>query len=267
MHVFRQLFQEYVKGSFHVALMALVFCELTFNQWGLSSSYSARALVFLLTFLAYNGIRYFPFTNVKHELAHFYFVLFTAAFFYGGFLFVGLIWQEQLLLLFCFLFCLVYAIPLPRRNKNLRNRYGVKIFIVALCWTLFTAVFPLLKEDYFSWAHYLFFAERFLLVFIATLPFEIRDSSTDDSNLGTIPQVIGRKNTQFLGYALLLFVGLLLVVNSKFTTLEAYAMGSMLLAYGIALYVIRPSSSKNSTLFWVEAIPVLGFLLYCLKPF
>jgi len=86
-------------------------------------------------------------------------------------------------------------------------------------------------------------------------------------NLGTIPQVIGRKNTQLLGYGLLLLVGLLLVVNSKFTTLEAYAMGSMLMAYGIALYVIRPSSSKNSTLFWVEAIPVLGFLLYCLKPF
>ena len=77
MQVFRQLFQEYVKGNFHVALMALVFCELTFSQWGLSSSYSTRALVFLLTFLAYNGIRYFPFTYVKDELARFYFVLFT----------------------------------------------------------------------------------------------------------------------------------------------------------------------------------------------
>ena len=109
MHVFRQLFQEYVKGSFHVALMALVFCELTFNQWGLSSSYSARALVFLLTFLAYNGIRYFPFTNVKHELAHFYFVLFTAAFFYGVSYLLALFGRNNYF--FCFVFFFVWFMP------------------------------------------------------------------------------------------------------------------------------------------------------------
>lgn len=267
MRVVKQILREYVKGNFHVALMVLCFYALTHSQWGLGLSSAPWQLILCLSFLAYNGIRYYPFVYIKQSLLHIYVVLYLLALIYGGFLFFGLNMQEQLLLLLCFLFCLAYAIPFPRRNKNLRNRYGIKIFIVALCWTLLTAVFPLLKEPHFSWAHYLFFAERFLLVFVATLPFEIRDSSTDDLDLGTIPQLIGRKKTQFLGYGLLVLVGVLLALNTKHTLQEAYAFGTMLVAYGVALFVIQPSSTKNSTLFWVEAIPILGVLFYFIKPF
>ncbi len=150
---------------------------------------------------------------------------------------------------------------------NLRNRYGLKIFIVALCWTLLTAVFPLVNLAVFTDAHFLFFTERFLMVFVATLPFEIRDSSSDNDHLGTIPQLIGCQFTKFLGYGLLLFLGIRLLLSSSFSLLEAFAVGSMLIAYSFALYFIQPTSPKYSTLFWVEAIPLVGFLCYYFNPF
>ena len=167
----------------------------------------------------------------------------------------------------CFLLSLAYTIPFPRKHKNLRNRYGLKIFIVALCWTLLTAVFPLLGLAVFEGAHYLFFVERFIMVVVATLPFEIRDSSADDQDLGTIPQLIGCQFTKLLGYGLLLLLVFLIVFNPAFSLAEACAMGAMLLAYCISLYFIQPSSPKNSTLFWVEAIPLVGFMIYFFNPF
>ena len=267
MGVLGKLFLGYVKGNFHVAFMVLCFYEITQYQWGFSSSTNNQLLVVCLSFLAYNGIRYFPFRHFKKSFPRFYLVLFLLAFLYSGFLFLGLSSEEQLLLLCCFILSLAYTIPFPKKSINLRNRYGLKIFIVALCWTLLTAVFPLVNLAVFNETHFLFFAERFLMVFVATLPFEISDSSSDDDNLGTIPQLIGCKFTKRLGYGLLLILGFRLLLSNNFSLMDAFPIGSMLVAYSFALYFIQPSSPKNSTLFWVEAIPLVGFMCYYFTSF
>lgn len=267
MGVLSRFFLGYVKGNFHVACMVLCFYEITQLRWGFSSFLNDQLLVLCLSFLAYNGIRHYPFVHFKQSFPPYYLALFFIAFFYSGFLFLGRSMEEQLLLFCCFLLSLAYTIPFPRKHKNLRNRYGLKIFIVALCWTLLTAVFPLLGLAVFECAHYLFFVERFIMVVVATLPFEIRDSSADDQDLGTIPQLIGCHFTKLLGYGLLLLLLFLIVFNPAFSLAEASAMGAMLLAYCLSLYFIQPSSPKNSTLFWVEAIPLVGFMIYFFNPF
>ena len=117
-----------------------------------------------------------------------------------------------------------------------------------------------------SWdpIHYLFFSERFILVFIATLPFEIRDAASDQKELGTIPQLIGESKTRRLGSVLLLLHLVLKLTIPKGESSHSIAFSLMGIAYFIALLTVKKDSSENITLFWVELIPVLGWLYYVL---
>ena len=263
----RSLFDIYVKASFHVALMVLCFFEITHFQWDKESVFEDRALVFSLAFLGYNAVKYYPFSKKIVTTPWLYRVLIPCGalcFFTSAYLFVFLSFQAQLLLLSCFVLCITYAIPLHAKFGNLRSQYGLKIFIVALCWTLLTAVYPLI--DLISWdpIHYLFFSERFILVFIATLPFEIRDSASDQKELGTIPQLIGESKTRRLGSILLLLLLVLKLAIPKGESSHSIAFILMGIAYFITLLTVKKDSSENITLFWVELIPALGWLYYVL---
>ena len=181
------------------------------------------------------------------------------------FIFLLLSVKAQVLLFFCFVLCVAYAIPIHAKFGNLRNQYGLKIFIVSMCWTLLTAVFPLIDLVSWNFTHYLFFLERFILVFIATLPFEIRDAAMDQKELGTIPQLIGESKTRWLGAALLflLFGMELLIPKSANASPTAFVL--MGITYLCALFVVKKNSSENITLFWVELIPAIGWLYYFIK--
>ena len=106
--------------------------------------------------------------------------------------------------------------------------------------------------------------ERFLLILVATLPFEIQDLSID-KKLGTIPQLIGVQKTQWLGVFLLLIVAFLIGVNSKLHPWEMGIFGFMGVAYFFALFYVVRAKSAYFTLFWVEGIPLLGLIIYHLK--
>ena len=270
MQYLRSLFDVYVKASFHVALMVLFFFEITHYQWDKVIVLGDRILVFSFAFLGYNAVKYYPFSKKIVTTPWLYRVLIPSgvlSFFASAYFFLFLSIQAQLLLFACFVLCVAYAIPIHAKLGNLRSQYGLKIFIVAMCWTMLTAVYPLI--DLVSWdpIHYLFFLERFILVFIATLPFEIRDAAKDQKELGTIPQLIGEQKTRVLGSILLL---LLLALELGFTKggfPHSMAFVLMGLAYFIALFTVKKDSSENITLFWVELIPALGWLYYVLNTF
>lgn len=268
MQYLRSLFDIYIKASFHVALMVLCFFEITHFQWDQESVFEDRALVFSLAFLGYNAVKYYPFSKKIVTTPWLYRVLIPCgllSFLISTYLFLLLSLQAQLLLFTCFLLCITYAIPVHAKFGNLRSQYGLKIFIVAMCWTLLTAVYPLI--DLISWnpVHYLFFVERLILVFIATLPFEIRDAAKDQKELGTIPQLIGASKTRKLGSVLLLLLLAfeLLIPKDESSSLIAFIL--MGIAYLIALFTVKKESSENITLFWVELIPAIGWLYYVLN--
>ena len=264
----RSLFDVYIKVSFHVALMALCFFEITHFQWDKTTVMGERILVFTLTFLGYNAVKYYPFSKKIVSTPWLYRVLIPC----GGLCLIVSVYllfflsvQAQLLLFACFVLCITYAIPLHPKFGNLRNQFGLKIFIVAMCWTLLTAVYPLIDLVAWDSFHYLFFSERFILVFIATLPFEIKDASKDQKELGTIPQLIGEQKTKGLGVALLLFLLALDLAFPKGESTHLMAFILMGLAYFVALLTVKKESSENITLFWVELIPALGWLYYVLN--
>ncbi len=264
----RCLFDAYIKTSFHVALMVLCFFEITHYQWSISTTLSDRILIFSLAFLGYNVIKYYPFSKKVMTTLGLYKLLIPVgvlSFLSSVYLFFLLSFQGQVILFICFLLCVAYAVPIRAKFGNLRSQYGLKIFIVAMCWTLLTAVYPLIDLVSWNFTHYLFFLERFILVFIATLPFEIRDAAMDQKELGTIPQLIGESKTRWLGVALLFLLFGMELLIPKGANASPTAFILMGTAYLCALFVVKKESSENITLFWVELIPAIGWLYYFIK--
>lgn len=265
MHILNQIFSVYVRGNFHVGLMVLCFFEMTHIQWSLPVDIWMRIFVFCLAFLAYSGIKNIAFVlkNKHLPFGNFFFkFLLIFAFLYSCNFFLFLSWKEQCVLIIGFLFCVAYSVPFLKTRSNLRNRFGVKIFIVAKCWTLLTAIFPLINSGQINASQLLFFAERYLMIFMATLPFEIADIDKDEPSLGTIPQRIGISNTRNLGYILLFLLIIMVYINPKYSSVEGVAFFGMTLAYGFAFFIIKPSSSEYISLFWIEGIPLIGLLLF-----
>jgi len=262
------LFDGYIKASFHVALMVLCFFEITHFQWSMSSNLRDRVFIFCLAFLGYNTIKYYPFSKKIMSNARVYRMILPCGVFgllFSLYTFFSLSVKAQLLLFICCVLCIAYAIPIHAKLGNLRSQFGLKIFIVAMCWTLLTAVYPLIDIGVWNGMHYLFFLERFILVFIATLPFEMRDAAMDQKELGTIPQLIGVLKTRWLGAVLLLFLLGIELFFPKGPLIDSTAFILMGLAYLCALFKVNKASSEIITLFWVELIPALGWLYFVLK--
>lgn len=156
------------------------------------------------------------------------------------------------------LFTILYAVPFLR-DKNLRTFSGLKILVVALVWAGVTVLVPLVEANMTitSYCWRIFF-ERFLLVFVLTLPFEIRDLQYDIAQLKTIPQQIGVRKTKILGIGLLLIVALLKGLESTLQDYYVYSFLLLLGSIGAGLLGAQKKQSEYFSSFWVESIPIFG---------
>jgi hypothetical protein len=83
---------------------------------------------------------------------------------------------------FCFLaLTLLYTLPFFPTKRNARNWAGLKIYIVAICWVGVTLLLPIINSNFpFTAEVFLVSIQRFILVFVLILLFEIVDLKTDD---------------------------------------------------------------------------------------
>ena len=170
---------------------------------------------------------------------------------------------KQYVVLFSTLLLLLYTVPLNSSISNLRSVGGVKIHIVALCWTLITGVLPLIDivdpKDISFW---LTLIQRYLWIILALLPFEIADFSSDDKELSTLPQVLGKRKTRFLGYILAILVVSIAFVGDQ-NTLLCYIV--MMLLYVFFIGKSTEDQYPYINAFWVEGIPFIGWLILYLQ--
>ena len=156
--------------------------------------------------------------------------------------------------------CLVFFYALPQsRYINLRRLRGIKIYIVSLSWVLITGVLPFENYDW-STPHYLYQLQRFLLIILATLPFELRDLKADDPRLKTLAQSLGFSGVQLLGYGLSFFIFLLSGALHYLYGVAAYSALVLLPFYLWSLSDIKRLSSPYFVSFWVEWIPFIGLI-------
>ena len=155
----------------------------------------------------------------------------------------------------------LYAVPFLPKSKNLRSLGGLKIFLVALVWTGFTLLFPILDAGLALGADVLIqLLQRFVLVLVLILPFEIRDLQYDPPELKTLPQLLGVSNTKKLGYALVgLYVLLEFSLGARVVLIIYTGMTAIMLL--MAVYSAGKQQLPYFASFWVEAIPIFMFLL------
>lgn len=270
MKIFKKIVDFYLDASIHVALSCFSLVQITFLSFNISENRNISLFAFFGTIVGYNFVKYDALarskkTQMRMELKAI-FILSVASFIAVGFYFFQLEQMTQFVSILLLFLTLLYTLPFFPNQKNARNWAGVKIYIVALCWGVVTVVLPLLNANFsFDLYVYCYVIQRFILVFILVLIFEIIDLSNDDPHLKTVPQQIGVKRTKSLGYILIVvFCGLALLnsnYNDNFQFLPFIFEIFIAIAIVFFLAFANKKKSKYYTSFWVEAIPIIWFLL------
>lgn len=261
MKIYRQLFRFYINSSIHVGLSCLALLLITQQQLFFSSSFSLSLFVFLGTIFAYDFVKYESLIRrkknaIRRELK--VIVGFSAVVFLGLlYFFFQLQFRTQLGVFFIVLLTLLYALPFFPNRSNARNWKGIKIYIVSLCWTLTTVFLPALEGDFSLDGFVLLYGlQRFIMVFVLILIFEIVDLKNDDPLLQTVPQHIGLERTKKLGFGLLIFFLALDFWTGNFSLLSLF----FILITAFFLAFAHEKRSHYYTLFWVEAIPIFWWI-------
>jgi hypothetical protein len=267
MHIVKTIFNFYLNASIHVALAVYSFVRITELYFGLAYNEALDYFVFYGTITGYNFVKYFGIAKFHHRsltqnlkvIQVFSLVCFLLMCYYG--------FQLSLNTLFLYgsfgLLTVLYAIPfLSGLQKNLRNISYLKVIVVAIVWAGVTVVVPIFdSHDVLNYQEIaLLFLQRFLLVCVLILPFDIRDIKYDFISLQTIPRKIGVKNTKKMGFVLLLFALVIEFLISTQTVSKNIFLG---FSFATLFFLMRAKEgqSKYYSSFWVESLPIVWWLL------
>lgn len=268
MPLLSKFFEVYIKSSLHVALAVTAFAYVTIHELGLSSDPVLFGFIFSSTVVSYNLTKYAA-------------VISSDTIRSGPILkWVGIITAFSFLVMFALLIYLpldviliaallgiitiAYALPVSDNRRNLRNVYGIKIAVIALVWAGVTVGLPVVyhgTESISAATVILQFLQRILFVAVLILPFDIRDYRSDDQTLGTLPQIIGVKESKLLGFILLITCLFLEWMMTPVLTVQffTFVVVAVLTAAMVRRSMIRQSRYFAS--FWVEGIPIIWALM------
>lgn len=274
MHLAQRVFDFYIFSNIHVAIATFCLAKITLLTFDHEEN-EVPLFILFATVVAYNFIRIYRITKIKswftqwlgvHKIA-IYIIMFLSFI-----LMVITVLQLKIIALISLipfgLFTIFYVVPLKgitSTNTSLRMISGFKIFLIAFCWAAITVLFPLINYDVtFSSDVWIVFLQRFLLVLVITIPFDVRDLIHDEHVLKTIPQVLGLQRTKRLGlFLLMLFLGLTFF-RSSITTDQFRS--EFFVAVISLLFLIKstPNQTKYYSSFFVESIPIIWLLLFLL---
>lgn len=264
----KKLFRFYIQSSVHVALAVMALTAVTYAEFELQPNTWVYAFAALGTIVGYNFVKYAGVGN-RHHLSITLNIKGLRGFTilaFAGLVYVA--FNVPVAVLYCGigfgLLTLFYALP-AFNGKNLRMVRGWKIFMIAAAWAGVSVLFPLIHStELVQPSAILELISRFVFVIALTVPFEIRDLKYDEQELGTLPQILGVKESRLLGSGLLLVFISLQFVNPAIS--ESELSYTALIAV-ITLWAIWKAKEDQHTYyasFWVESIPIVwyGVFLY-----
>ncbi len=265
----KKLFNFYINASIHVALSVYALVRITEHYFEIDYNQNLNYFTFFATISGYNFVKYAGVAKFYHKsltnnlkiIQIFSFVCFCFLCYYAWLLPINaLLYFIPLVLI-----TILYIVPfLGGFQKSLRKVGYLKIFIVAIVWSLVTATIPMLVvENEFSSELILSSIQRVLVVLVLILPFEIRDMMLDLKDIKTLPQKIGIEQTKKVGFALLLFA-----LVFEFLITDSLITRNVFLAVSfVMLFFLMRSKENQSTYyssFWVESIPIFWWILLLL---
>ncbi|PVX46484.1 hypothetical protein C8C85_2346 [Flavobacterium sp. 103] len=267
MKVLKSILQFYINSSIHVGLSCFALVQMTNFMFHIPEDKPIANFAFFGTIVGYNFVKYDSFARthkIKMRGTLKLIVLFSVfSFLAVGFYFFQLQRITQIVSVGVLSLTLLYTLPFFPNRKNARNWAGVKIYIVALCWVGVTLVLPILDAGIaITLDFYLKSVQRFILVFVLILIFEIIDLANDDPHLKTVPQQIGVRRTKNLGYVLLTIFCVLELFNSNFKYNIVHLVLVIIIATITTLFLAfaNEKRSKYYTSFWTESIPIFWWV-------
>lgn len=266
MKLLKQILNFYLNSSIHVALSCYALVHITFHVFHSQYDEAMAFFVFFGTIVGYNFVKYDALVRVKKNPIGIQLKIIAVLSFISlilvGYYFFHLKLITQIVSVVIFLITALYTLPFFPNRRNARNWAGVKIYIVALCWVGATLVLPLINAEIpFTIDFFIKCIQRFILVFVLILVFEILDLANDDPHLQTVPQTIGVKRTKILGFSLLIPFWFLEIFVSTFNYHDAFINLIMVVMLMLFIIFANPNRSKYYTSFWVEAVPIFWWLM------
>ena len=267
MQMIKRLFNFYINGSIHVGVAAFALVSMTMYFFAIQGNFEVKAFVFFGTIIGYNFVKFDALirrngSSIGKEL-QFIIGLTLCSSLVALYFFLQLRSITQTVVVVVVSLVLLYTLPFFPNKQNARNWKGIKIYIVSLSWVIVTVLLPLINAKiHFTEAVLLLCMQRFLLIFVLVLIFEIIDFNNDDPHLKTVPQQIGIERTKLLGNTLLI-----VFLSLEFLYLEKQEYFPLLLkcivscVIAIFLYFANETRSRYYASFWVESIPTFWWLL------
>ena len=259
-------FNRYVNSSVHVAFAVCSLVGVTCLEFGISSTISLLGFVFFATITGYNFVKYAGVAKLHHRSL------------------TNNLKMIQIFSLFCFIAMCYFAFQLPLEilifstpfvgltflyavpfwsgfHKNLRQISYLKVMVVAFVWSGFTVLIPYIASGKEMLSPVLLLGlQRFLIVMVLILPFDIRDVKYDAISLQTIPTKIGVEKTKRVGLGLMVFV---LLMEYAINANAVFKNTFMIFFFIVLVFLMRSKieQSKYYSSFWVESLPLIWWLL------
>ena len=266
MRIFKLILDFYINSSIHVGLTCYALVRMTQHMFHIPYEEPVANFAFFGTIVGYNFVKYDALARAKKaqmrkELK--LIALFSlCSLALVGYYFFLLERITQIVAVAFLSITLLYTLPFFPNRKNARNWAGVKIYIVALCWVGVTIGLPILNAEIaITSDFFLKCIQRFILIFVLVLVFEIIDMSKDDPHLQTVPQQIGAKMTKNLGIALMIIFYFLEFLKSNFDVKQLVVNFILVVLVSLSLIFVNEQRSKYYTSFWVESIPIIWWLM------
>ena len=249
----------YIQASLHVALAVVSLVYVFMLSMKASVDEDLLKVIFFGTITGYNFVKYATVAKLYHSsltrslriIQLFSLVSFLTMCIYA----IGLPIRTLLVFASIGFFTLLYAVPLVA-SKNVRSISGLKIYVVAICWTLTAVVVPTVHYNFsFDILILIKCIQIFSLVIALVIPFDIRDLRYDNKSLSTIPQQLGVKKAKLIAMLLILLFGILEINNTNRLSLLGVLPICTLSLY--LIYKIDFSKSKYYCSFFVESMPVV----------
>ncbi|MBI9042555.1 hypothetical protein [Lutibacter sp.] len=274
MQFLKKIVDFYIFSNIHVAVAGFCITEITVLKYGIQESFTPLFVLFSII-ISYNFIRFYElktnrllwlkdwFFRHKIELVILNIIAIIALIgitFFTSFNIKGLL----ILIPFSFM-TFFYVIPIFKLKNieiSFRNFPSVKIFSIAFAWAGISVFFPIYEAKMnITFDIFIEFIQRFALLIVIIIPFDIRDVKSDSDSLKTLPQVLGIKVSKIIGMVLLLFTIGLEFCKMIFETSTIIIWVIIALITAIFLWFSSENKSRYYAGFWVESIPIYWLIL------
>jgi hypothetical protein len=274
MQFLKKIVDFYIFSNIHVAVAGFCITEITVLKYGIQENFTPLFVLFSII-ISYNFIRFYElktnrllwlkdwFFRHKIELVILNIIAIIALIgitFFTSFNIKGLL----ILIPFSFM-TFFYVIPIFKLKNieiSFRNFPSVKIFSIAFAWAGISVFFPIYEAKMnITFDIFIEFIQRFALLIVIIIPFDIRVVKSDSDSLKTLPQVLGIKASKIIGMVLLLFTIGLEFFKMIFETSTIIIWVIIALITAIFLWFSSENKSRYYAGFWVESIPIYWLIL------